>query len=100
MEDKMKRLWLSLIFAMLVCVACVVVPGPRGPEVAIIAPPLPAIVELSDPFYFHEGYHYYFHNDRWYYSQSKAGPWTDLPRGHYPKEVRFKGNRGEREWGR
>ncbi len=93
----MKKLFLTLIFAILMCVACVVVPGPRGPEV-VIAPPLPLTVELVDPYYYHGGYHYYYNNDRWYYSQSKGGPWMDLPRNHYPREVRFKGKSNERDW--
>ena len=94
----MKKVFLALIFAMFICVACVVAPGPPGPEVAI-APPLPLTVELVDPYYVYGGFHYYYNNDRWYYSKSSGGPWVDLPRGHYPREVRFKGKGGERDWG-
>jgi hypothetical protein len=89
----MKKVFLALIFAMSICVACVVAPGPSGPEVAI-APPLPLTVELVDPYYVYGGFHYYYNNDRWYYSHSRGGPWRDLPREHYPKEVRIKGGWG------
>jgi hypothetical protein len=65
--------------------------GPEGSG-AVIVPPLPVIVELDlDPYYYHGGYYYHYHDDhRWTYSPSKGGPWHDLPRGHYPKEVKWK----------
>jgi hypothetical protein len=90
MEDMMKKLWLTLLLAAFLCTACVLAAGPRGAGV-VIAPPLPVVVELADPYYVHGGYHYYHSNDRWYYSQSQGGPWIDLPRDRYPKEVRYKG---------
>jgi len=98
MEDKMKKLFFTIIFAAFMCVSCVAAVGPHGTSVAIV-PPLPLIVELGDPYYFHGGYHYYYHSDRWYYSQSKGGPWIDLPRDRYPREVRYKGRSDERDWG-
>jgi len=86
----MKKLWFTLLVAALLCAACVMTAGPHGAGIAI-APPLPFVVELTDPYYVHGGYHYYHNNDRWYYSQAQGGPWNDLPRDRYPKEVRYKG---------
>jgi hypothetical protein len=96
MEDKMKKFFLTVIFAASMCVSCVATVGPYGTGVAI-APPLPATVELVDPYYVYGGYHYYYNNDRWYYSRSRDGRWIELPRDHYPREVRFKGQRDERD---
>lgn len=57
--------------------------------VAIVVPALPLIVELgAEPYYYHQGYHYFYNNQRWSYSQSRNGPWMDLPHSHYPKEIR------------
>jgi hypothetical protein len=76
--------------AALVLSACVVVPARHGPGM-VLAPALPAVVELGvEPYYYQRGYYYYYDNSRWRYSQSRSGPWTDLPKSHYPKETRFK----------
>lgn len=90
-----KMLYGALLSALLLP-ACVVAPGHHGREVA---PALPVVVELHlEPYYFHRGFYYYFHDDHhWSYSRSRGGPWTALPREHYPKEVRFK---DRRDWGR
>jgi hypothetical protein len=96
MEGNMKKFLFPLIFAVFVCASCATTIGPHGASVAI-APPLPVVVELVDPYYLYSGYHYYYHNDRWYYSKTKTGRWKDLPRDRYPKEVRFKGKKGERD---
>ena len=86
----MKRIVIVTVFAMSLLTACVVVPR-HG-----VAPFLPPVVVLdSEPYYFHDGYHYHYDHDRWYWSQSRKGPWYDLPRDHYPRELRFKG----RHWG-
>lgn len=78
--------------AALVLSACVVTP-PRGAAV-VVAPALPAIVEFDvEPYYFYRGYYYYYENARWRYSSSRSGPWVELPRSHYPREIRFKGRR-------
>jgi hypothetical protein len=45
---------------------------------------------------YYNNYHYHYRNDRWYYSNSRSGPWVDLPRDRYPKEVGFKGRGDER----
>ena len=90
----MKKLCFALLSAAFLCAACVMTPGPHGAGI-VIAPPLPVVVELADPYYVHGGYHYYHQNDRWYYSQSQGGPWKDLPRDRYPKEVRYKEKKGK-----
>jgi hypothetical protein len=57
----------------------------------VLAPPLPPIVVLgAEPYYAQNGYHYHYRNDGWSYSRSKRGPWLDLPRDRYPREVRHK----------
>jgi hypothetical protein len=67
----------------------------------VVAPALPLVVELgAEPYYYQGGYHYYYDNNRWSYSNSRSGPWTDLPRSHYPKETRFKGRGDGRGEGR
>lgn len=78
--------------AFVMLAACVLVPaGRHGPGVVVV-PPLPAIVVLEDePYYYHSGYYYYYNNGLWFYSNTRGGPWIDLPRGHYPKDLRFKG---------
>ena len=87
---KMKRIFLAVLLAAFMLSACVVVPGRRGHGVVVV-PPLPLIVVLEEePYYYHSGYYYYYHNDGWSYSNSRSGPWAELPRDHYPKEVRFK----------
>ena len=95
----MNKFLFTLIFAAFICVSCAAYVGPHGARVAI-APPLPVAVELADPYYVYGGYHYYYDNDRWYYSHSKGGRWIDLPRDRYPREVRFKAKGGERYWKR
>jgi len=60
-----------------------------------VAPALPAVVVLdADPYYYQGGYYYYYQGNRWQYSRARSGPWTELPRSHWPKEVRHRG--GER----
>ncbi|KAF0164244.1 MAG: hypothetical protein FD157_2198 [Rhodocyclaceae bacterium] len=82
--------------AALLLSACVVAPAGHGPGM-VVAPALPMIVELgTEPYYYQGGYHYYYQNNVWRYSNSRSGPWTDLPRNHYPKETRFKGRNDRR----
>ncbi len=53
--------------------------------------PLPAVVVLgADPYYYQNGYYYYYQNNNWSYSQSRSGPWRELPRSHWPKEIRHR----------
>lgn len=99
----MKRLLIPTLLAVSLLTACAVVPGGRGhgPDGVMIVPLLPPVVVLDvEPFYFYSGFHYHYLNDRWYYSRSRSGPWTDLPRDHYPNEVRFKGRDRDRDRGR
>ncbi len=91
----MKKIFLTSFLAASICLSCVAHVGPHGSHVAI-APPLPLIVELGEPYYVYGGYYYHYDNDRWYYSRSQGGPWIDLPRDRYPKEVRFKGRGNEK----
>ena len=83
--------------AALLLSACVLVPADQGPGM-VVAPALPLIVELGvEPFYYYQGYHYHYDNNRWRYSSSRSGPWVDLPQGHYPRETRFKGRADRRD---
>jgi hypothetical protein len=87
----MSRMLIVASLTALVLSACVVEPVGRGPGM-VVAPALPLIVELGvEPYYYHQGYHYHYYNNSWRYSNSRSGPWADLPRSHYPKETRFKG---------
>jgi len=94
-----KTMILSFIAAMM-AVGCVAVPG-RHPGEVVVVPFLPPVVVLGEePYYHHEGFYYHYSHDRWYYSRSRRGPWTDLPRDHYPREVRHKGRERREERGR
>lgn len=86
----MKKIMPVVLFASFLLAACVVRSGYHGE--AVVVPVLPSVVVLeTEPYYFYGGYHYHYVNDRWYYSNSRSGPWTDLPRDRWPKETRFKG---------
>lgn len=98
--DNMNRTLISALFVVSLLTACVVVPGGRhgGP---VLVPLLPPLVMLdAEPYYFQGGFHYHYNNGSWLYSTSRSGPWIDLPRGHYPKEVRFRGKDDQRGRGR
>lgn len=79
--------------------ACVVAPADRGRggvEVGVSVPVLPLVVELGpERYYAYGGYTYYYDNDHWRYARSRNGPWIDLPRSHYPREIRYR--RGDRD---
>ncbi|MEQ1742596.1 MAG: hypothetical protein ABL869_08880 [Candidatus Nitrotoga sp.] len=93
----MSRMLIVAPLAALLLTACVMATAPGGYG-AVVAPALPVIVELgAEPYYYQSGYHYYYNNDRWSYSNSRSGPWVDLPRSHYPKETRFKSHAGGRD---
>ncbi len=83
----------AALFVALMLTACVVAPVSPGYEVA---PPLPSVVVIDEPYYYQGGYYYYYQNDRWQYSKARSGPWTELPRSHWPKEIKRK-ERRERE---
>jgi hypothetical protein len=64
--------------------------GHRGRSM-IIVPALPTIVEIdADQYYSQNGYYYRYQGNVWVYSESRLGPWSPLPRSHYPREVRYK----------
>lgn len=89
----MKRISLAVLLGMFLFVGCMVGPGHRGSGM-IVVPALPSIVVFeTEPYYYQGGYHYHYQNDRWYYSNARSGPWSELPGDRYPKEVRYK-NRG------
>jgi hypothetical protein len=59
----------------------------------VVVPALPTTIEVdADQYYFQNGYYYHHDNNVWVYSQSRQGPWNNLPRSHYPKEVHFRGH--------
>lgn len=88
-----RMLYVAPLTALLLT-ACVVVPSHRGSEL-VVAPALPLILELgAEPYYYQSGYYYYYNNDRWSYSNARTGPWMDLPRDRYPREMRFR-DRGD-----
>jgi len=93
----MKSIFLAMVVAAGILSACVVGTDRRGRGVVVVSP-LPSIVVLEEePYYFHGGYHYHYRDNAWFYSHSRGGPWIDLPRSHYPKELRFKGkDKGDR----
>lgn len=66
--------------------------GESDVSIVVTVPALPSVVVMErDPYYQHQGYYYYYKQDQWYYSKSKRGPWRDLPRSRYAKEVKYKG---------
>ncbi|MBT3291988.1 MAG: hypothetical protein HN380_31890 [Victivallales bacterium] len=68
----------------------VVVVAPPRPRVVVVAPALPRVVVLgAEPYYVHGGFHYHYRGNRWYYSQSRTGPWVALPRDRYPRQLRY-----------
>jgi len=96
----MRRMPYVALLAALLPTACYVVPADQGPGYPgyVVAPALPLVVELGvEPYYYHGGYYYYYqdHDHRWSYSHEKTGPWKDLPRDRYPREVRYKDHDGQ-----
>ncbi len=92
----MKHLVLVALCAALMLTACVIAPAPPGYEVEV-APPLPPVIDLGvEPYYYHSGYYYFYDHDYWRYSRSKSGPWQELPRSHWPKEIRRHGGEEHR----
>ena len=88
-----------VLFSAFMLTACILSPGPGGYGVQV-APALPAVIELdvAQPYYYQSGYHYYYQNNNWQYSTERNGPRMELPRSHWPKEIRYKG-RGEQGGG-
>ena len=76
----------SLLLVVLLA-ACVV--SRDGDVGLLLPPPLPVIVDVGpDRHYSHEGYHYYENNGRWQYSRERDGSRHELPKSHYPREIR------------
>ncbi len=96
----MKTKLMVLGSSVLILTACVMVPR-RGGGVQII-PILPVLVELdvNEPYYTQDGYYYYYSENRWNYATSRRGPWTELPRSHWPHETRWRGRDRTREYDR
>lgn len=89
----MKKMLIVAPLAALLLSACVAVPVDHGSRI-VVAPALPMYVELGvEPYYYHQGYYYHYDNSNWRYSNSRSGPWADLPRSHYPKETRYRGRK-------
>jgi hypothetical protein len=93
----MKKMMMTTLIGVSLLAACAVVPvggghrGRGGGGGAVIVPLLPPVVVFDvEPYYVQGGFHYHYVNDRWYYARSRSGPWTDLPRDRYPREVRYK----------
>jgi hypothetical protein len=98
-----KRTVLAGLLVTFIVTGCLMVPRPGGGVslVPILPPILPSVVVLgAEPYYAQGGYYYYYQNNGWYYSRSRGGPWVDLPRDHYPKEVRVKHDDDDRGGGR
>lgn len=92
----MRKMLYAALLATPLLTACIVAPAHHGHEVVVV-PALPVIVELGvEPYYFQSGFYYYYNNARWSYSRSRSGPWVDLPRDRYPREVRYKDRRDNR----
>lgn len=90
-----KSLYAALL-AVLLPTACYVVPA----HDYAVAPALPVVVELGvEPYYFHSGFYYYYHDRdrRWDYSHARTGPWKALPRDRYPREIRYKDRSRDRD---
>lgn len=88
------------LFAALLLSACVVQPA-HDHDNYVVAPALPVIVELGvEPYFFHSGFYYYYQerDQRWSYSRDRTGPWQELPRDHYPREIKHK-DRGHKDGG-
>jgi hypothetical protein len=68
--------------------------GPGGIGIGI-APALPGVVEMGedDPYFYQNGYYYAYRGDRWSYASRNEGPWSELPRDRYPREVRYRSRR-------
>jgi hypothetical protein len=87
----MDRFLILTPLAAILLSACVVAPPGYGYGMGV-APALPVTVELGlEPYYYQGGYHYYYDNNSWRYSTSRSGPWSDLPKSHYPRETRYQG---------
>ena len=82
----MKAIYYIFLPALMLA-GCFVAPRPGGG--VEVVPFLPAVVEIdADSHYEYNGYHYFYANDGWYYSDSRNGPRRQLPRSQWPHETR------------
>lgn len=89
---RLSRFVIAILFAVTMLTACIV-PTRNGGVAVILPPPLPVIVDVGpDRYYYQDGYHYYYHGDRWQYSRERNGSRMDLPRSHWPREIRHRGD--------
>ena len=89
----MKKALLGFLISAFLVTGCAIgFMGRHHGEGIIIVPALPATVEIdADQYYSQNGYYYRYQGNVWVYSQSRQGPWSELPRSHYPREVRYRG---------
>ena len=86
----MKSKVIVLMSSLLILTACMVAHR-HGGGVSII-PMLPTIVEVGDDnYYAHDGYHYFYTNEHWYYADARDGRRSELPRSHWPRETHRRG---------
>jgi hypothetical protein len=81
----MRKIKILSLIATMLAAGCVVAPGPGPRAGGVLVPFLPPVVVLGEEPY---------------YSRSRRGPWTDLPRDHYPNEVRHERREHREGWGR
>jgi hypothetical protein len=97
-EETMKRFIPAVLLATFMFAGCVVTPG-RGGYGVEVAPALPAVIELdASPYYVHGGFYYFYHDNRWDYARTRNGPWRELPRSHWPREIRHRGEHRDRDY--
>ncbi|MDA8415067.1 MAG: hypothetical protein M0023_14915 [Desulfobacteraceae bacterium] len=90
--NSLSRMLITSLFALSLLSACIVQSRHGGVGV-LVPPPLPVIVELGpDRHYHHDGYDYYYVGDRWQYSRDRGAERYDLPRSHWPREIRRRGD--------
>lgn len=89
-ESNVKSRLIILASSVFILTSCVVA-NRRGGGIEVI-PILPGIVEIGDDsYYHHDGYHYFYSNNSWQYSTSRNGPRSQLPKSHWPRETRHRG---------
>ena len=89
----LSRLVLISLFVVFMLTACIV-PSRHGGVDVLLPPPLPMVIDLGPDRYYHQnGYNYYYQGDRWQYSKDRDGSRSDLPRSHWPREIRQRGDR-------
>ena len=91
LKTSAKSVLLAGTFMATLFTGCWFTTGPGGVGITVV-PALPVVVELQDdPYFYQSGYYYYYQDDRWSYASHKSGPWVELPRDRYPREVRYSG---------